>query len=491
MGNGNPTSPTHALSDVQITWLQTNRAMSGASGATSTALAPTASGSQSSAPITSVSDEKQDHDASDEPPSKAAVAAWVAAHQTDHNDSSSPIDMYKPKLFIQSDRLAELDEAVSSGLLDRMQEAGRQARLMQAIAAAHGVDLNNPNAALATLRKAAAGALDKKDQWDLKQALTLLNTTKSALNDALINLRSESMTLWRSLEARRNATKPLEAQIEDYEPENDDAEHSYDGGVQILKFLSELPDAIDTVGKTMLEIVGGRVSTALELVGLDLFKDKVKGGNTDDLLPSLKTAVDELQNKVNDIIVQWKRNAASTADDALTNLKSWLRAMPEHQDNFVDAANQFDEKLKADIAEVMAAHAGKRPSASEDIKGIMAVNQAVLDAAEAGQEALIAISQQQTFLKDLPYWASVLVPLGKREHDGHVMSGEANEYMVYVNDSGERIAFILPSGGLKSSLEDLSGAIERIRKVYPASSRESDEIEKLHHRWMKAMVDAL
>ena len=52
----------------------------------------------------------------------------------------------------------------------------------------------------------------------------------------------------------------------------------------------------------------------------------------------------------------------------------------------------------------------------------MVVHQAVLDAAEAGQAAAAALSQQGKVVGDLRYWSPVLVPLGKRERDGRVMS---------------------------------------------------------------------
>jgi hypothetical protein len=433
-------------------------------------------------------------DISDEPPPAASPYATApagtpsaaAAAPPADPPPSAPIDKSKLEL-VQSDRLAELDKAVSSGLLERMQEAERQAGQMQGIAAIHDVDLNNPAAALAPLKKAAAGALDKHDQNELKLGLGLLNAAKDTLNNALIYLRAESMTLRRSLEALRNVPKPPEAKTEENKPERDTAEHAYDGAVQALKFLAELPDAITTVGKSLLQAVGGYVSAALELVGLDYLKDKVKGGNSDELLASLKTAVDELQGKVGDIITQLKQDAAEQAADAQVTLESSLRAVLEQHDHFVNVADQFDEQLKTAIAQVMSARGGKRSSASEEIKGIMAVHQAVLDAAAAGQEAAVALSQQGKVLGDLRYWESVLVPLGKREHDGRVMSVEANEYMVYLHGS-RRIAFILPSAGLKNSVEDLSGAIQMIRKLYPTGGA---EIEKLRDRWMSAMVAAL
>jgi hypothetical protein len=433
-------------------------------------------------------------DVSDDPPPPASPYAIAPAGTPSAAAAAPPVDpppsapIDKSKLeLVQSDRLAELDAAVSSGLLERMQEAERQAGQMQGIAAIHGVDLNHPDAALAPLKKAAARALDKHDQNELKLGLGLLNAAKDTLNNALISLRAESMTLRRSLEALRNVPKPPEAKTEENKPERDRAEHAYDGAVQALKFLAGLPDAIITVGKTLLQVVGGYVSTALELVGLDYLKDKVKGGNSDELLASLKTAVDELQGKVGDIITQLKQDAAEQAADAQVTLESLLRAVLEQHDHFVNVADQFDEQLKTAMAQVMAARGGKRSSASEDIKGIMAVHQAVLDAAAAGQEAAVALSQQRKVLGDLRYWESVLVPLGKREHDGHVMSVEANEYMVYLKGS-RRIAFILPSGGQKNSVEDLSGAIEMMRKLYQAGDA---KVEKLRDRWMSAMVAAL
>ena len=421
------------------------------------------------------------------PYASAPAGTPSATHAPPPEPPASPtLDKSKLEL-VAADRLAELDAAVGSGLLDQMQEAERQVEQMQGIAAIHGVDLDNPAKALAPLKKAAAGALDKHDQAELKLGLGLLNAAKDTLNNALIALRAESMTLRRSLAALRNTPKPPEAKTEDNDPGNDKAAHAYDEGVQGLKVLAELPGAIDTVGKALLEVVGGYVSTALELVGLDVLKDLVKGGNADELLASLKTAVDELQGTVGDIITELQREAAEQAADAETTLEALLRAVLEEHEHFVTAAGQFDAQLKAAMAQAMQSRAGKRGGASDDLKGIMAVHQAVLDAAEAGQAAAVAVSKQGKVLGDLRYWESVLVPLGKRDTDGQVMSEAGGEYRVYLHGS-RRIAFIFPSGGLKTSLEDLSGAVGMMRKLYPGGG---DAMEKLRDKWMAAMVGAL
>jgi hypothetical protein len=67
------------------------------------------------------------------------------------------------------------------------------------------------------------------------------------------------------------------------------------------------------------------------------------------------------------------------------------------------------------------------------------------------------------------------------------MFGESNKYIVYSHGS-RRIAFILPGGGLKNSVEQLSGAIEMMRRLYPGGGAET---EKPRKGWMSAMVRAL
>ena len=113
---------------------------------------------------------------------------------------------------------------------------------MQGIAAIHGVDLDNPTAALAPLKKAAAGALDENDQKGLKFGLGLLNAEKDTLNNALIALRGESMTLRRSLEALHSVPDPPETETEENKlrARRTDA-CAYDGAVQVFKVLAEPP----------------------------------------------------------------------------------------------------------------------------------------------------------------------------------------------------------------------------------------------------------
>jgi hypothetical protein len=442
---------------------------------------------QSATPVRQASDPEEPPDpASPYAYAPAGTPAAAGPAPPDDAPPSDPVDKSKFE-FVRSDRLAELDDAVSSGLLEQMQEAQRQAGQMKGIAAIHGVDLDHPDAALEPLKKTTAGALDNHDQAELEIGLGLVNTAKEPLNNALIFFRAESMRLRRSLETVRTAPMPPQAKTEENEPEDDTTEHSHDAIVQGLKFIIELPGIITDVTGTLLQVVGGYASAMLEFAGLDLVKDTVKGGNSDELLASLKTAVDELQGKVGEIIEQLKNDALKQAADTRKTLISLLRAVLDEYGNFVSVANRFDKRLKAAMKKVMAAHGGKRSGASEYEQGIMAVHQAVLDAAKAGQAVQVALSRHGKVVEDLRYWESVLVPLGKRQRDGRVMSGDANQYMVYLRGS-RQIAFILPSGGLKSSLEDLSGAIEMMRKL---DSDGGAEVEAVRQRWMSAMVDAL
>jgi hypothetical protein len=155
---------------------------------------------------------------SEEPPDPASPYAYAPAGTPSAAGPAPPDDappwaaVEKSQFeFVQSDRLAELDEAVSSGLLEQMQEAQRQAGQMKGIAAIHGVDLDHPAAALEPLKKSAAGALDNHDQTELELGLGLVNTAKEPLNNALIFFRAESMRLRRSLETVRTAPLPPQA----------------------------------------------------------------------------------------------------------------------------------------------------------------------------------------------------------------------------------------------------------------------------------------
>jgi len=58
------------------------------------------------------------------------------------------------------------------------------------------------------------------------------------------------MTLRRSLETIQHPPETPLIKTEENKPEHDDAEHAYDGAVQALKFLIEVPTATVFIGES-------------------------------------------------------------------------------------------------------------------------------------------------------------------------------------------------------------------------------------------------
>jgi len=152
------------------------------------------------------------------PAPPAIVMPATAAPMAPPTAVPSPHTIEKGRLFVEADRLHELDAAMPV-LLDLIEHTEKTTSDLQYVANIHGVDVEKPEEAARALT-AVAPPLDPRDKRELQQALRAVHDQQDVLAGVLIQIQDKSRELQRDLDMLQ---KQAETKRKDAE---DDAESS-------------------------------------------------------------------------------------------------------------------------------------------------------------------------------------------------------------------------------------------------------------------------
>ncbi len=396
-------------------------------------------------------------------PASSAPAGAADGGGDGSGDAQPPPNMTR----ISMDKVAQLDADISTDLLGGIDKAMAAMGDIFGLSALAKVDFRNPQAAAEAMKKhtRVSGA----DRDELKHLLAELGAAKHILDLALDGLSQQNIILRQSLDDLRNLPQQTDATVQAYKAADDLYEHVYDATIQVAKFA--------------LEIAENPASAILELVGTDVLKDLVKGGNSDELIGKLKSALADVGATTNQVISALAVSAAARVKDAVNFIQT--RALPRvvtDAGSFEAANTAFQTRF--DAVQKKAIQAGKNVATDPATASIVDLYKGIVAANKQYQEMQILVSKSKS-LQDLGFWTSVLVPLGSRVKEDDRYNQATS---VLYQKGGTIYCFFLPVAALRHSFEDLSAAVDKVQQL---GKTDPKDIETICDGWMKAMVDAL
>jgi hypothetical protein len=397
------------------------------------------------------------------------------------------------------------------------QDADASAPLVQAfvaadgeqygVAAAYGIDLDDPAKAVALLKPApaAGGAAPAQGPTNAERDRNVMNVARGQMTTNFGQLRIAMDGLSAARRKQQNTPSPM-GQAPDRAADStpNDVEQAWD---LIVSFMSMGLDA-------------GLAQFALTLAGTDVAKNAVMAAAAQ--LTQLTDQVDRCVDQIDDMVARWQLDAnidvqhASQAvsitmasfEQSFTTYRQCLQTYladvtatlapgpsadqaPPAQGSTMSAADKssVDQYMQTGqwtppAAGGAAPAAAAPPAAASAAQGVSAMYQAIVKANEAYQIAKVAVIAGQLAPGRLPYWRNILVPLGTPVLDAPD-SGQpgamVGDMYVFVKGSTEYV--------FRDRAEEVarvSTEVDNVGRVYEGGPK----VERRAAAWAAAMQSA-
>jgi hypothetical protein len=397
------------------------------------------------------------------------------------------------------------------------QDADASAPLVQAfvaadgeqygVAAAYGIDLDDPAKAVALLKPAPAAGVAAPAQGptNAERDRNVMNVARGQMTTNFGQLRIAMDGLSAARRKQQNTPSPM-GQAPDRAPDStpNDVEQAWD---LIVSFMSMGLDA-------------GLAQFALTLAGTDVAKNAVMAAAAQ--LTQLTDQVDRCVVQIDDMVARWQLDANIDVQHASQAVAITMQSFEQSFTTYRQCLQTYLEDVTATLAPGPAANpaapaqgstmsaadkssvdqymqtgqwtppaaGGAAPTAAPPAaapsaaQGVSAMYQAIVKANEAYQVAKVAVIAGQLAPGRLPYWRNILVPLGTPVLDAPD-SGQpgamVGDMYVFVKGSTEYL--------FRDKAEEvarLSAEVDNVGRVYESGPK----VERRAAAWAAAMQSA-